>query len=48
MSPLNRREVLTKSLLAGGAFCATDEAFALKDSKQNAIVLENLKPGKAS
>ncbi len=45
MSPLNRREVLAKSLLAGGALCAADEAFALKDSKQNAIMLENLKPG---
>lgn len=45
MSPLNRREVLAKSLLAGGALCAADEAFAFKDSKQNAIMLENLKPG---
>lgn len=45
ISPLNRREILAKSLLEGSALCNAENALAFKNSRQNAIVLENLKPG---
>lgn len=45
MSPLNRREVLAKSLLAGGALCAADEAFAFKDSSKMLSCLKILNRG---
>lgn len=45
MDPLNRREVLSKSLLVAGALFVENDSIALESSKQNPVVLENLKPG---